>query len=132
MSARISGPKLRLYADFWLPRRARTVSGYNDLSSCMLIEHLALGIQECPTRFRIGANTAKTRLHFQAPRASESGLLRTLGASEANFSWAAIKGTYKGTNANLRFSAGSSGFLRFPAKICGFLQKSALLKCIVL
>ena len=34
----------------------------------------------------------------------------------------------KGTNANLRFSAGSCGFLRFPAKICGFLRKSAFPK----
>ena len=37
----------------------------------------------------------------------------------------------KGTNANLRFSAGSCGFLRFPAKISGFLRKSAFAKCFV-
>ena len=37
----------------------------------------------------------------------------------------------KGTNANLRFSAGSCGFLRFPAKISGFLRKSAFPKCFV-
>ena len=34
----------------------------------------------------------------------------------------------KGTNANLRFSAGFCGFLQLPAKISGFLRKSAFPK----
>ena len=39
----------------------------------------------------------------------------------------ALEGTnLRGENANLRFSVGSSGFVRFPAKICGFWQESAL------
>ena len=37
----------------------------------------------------------------------------------------------KGTNANLQFSAGSCAFLRFPAKIGGFLRKSAVPKCFI-
>ena len=44
----------------------------------------------------------------------------------------ALKGDEpKGTNANLRFSASSCGFLRCPAKISGFLRKSAFPKRLV-